>query len=296
MTRRQRTGSGAASPRAPRPATARGRTGRRPRTVRPRHTRGTKGRRLLEPGRRGREPQAVAAHRSRLASGRPHPALRRGGATARDRCPGRSCSGVVHHPATMTGRSPVNAVALRASCAPTAASTPTCCCGQPDKLLDEIFPYSAPWHLGRAQMLLKPPTHVPRAPHRPGYRRATPARPRRSPARSDLRGSGAGRVVAPARSGRPARPLLPPRLAATVDRAIRYWSGASQSRLLRCRRGLRGRPGRDARATRHAAEAAAAQQHPQLVSPGTPRNPAVSAQRSGVPLTARDRPHPGPEV
>ena len=32
-------------------------------------------------------------------------------------------------PATTTGRSPVNAVVLRASCAPTAASTPTCCCG-----------------------------------------------------------------------------------------------------------------------------------------------------------------------
>ena len=78
----------------------------------------------------GETPQAVAAHRPRLAVGRPHPALRGGRATARDRRSGRSYSGVVHHTATTTGRSQVNAVAPPASCAPITASTRTCCCGR----------------------------------------------------------------------------------------------------------------------------------------------------------------------
>ena len=83
-----------------------------------------------------------------------------------------------------------------------------------------------------------------RAPHRPGQGRATPAHPRRSPARSDLRGSGPGRVVAPARSGRPARPLLPPRPRRDRGSGHSLLVGSITGRLPGCRRGLRRRPGR----------------------------------------------------
>ena len=83
--------------RPPRPGgTEHSRTGCCPTPLSPRQTRGAKDRRLLEPGRRGRNPQAVAAHRPRLAAGRPHPALRGGRATARDRRSGRSHSAFVH--------------------------------------------------------------------------------------------------------------------------------------------------------------------------------------------------------
>ena len=119
------------------------------------------------------------------------------------------------------------------------------------------------------------------APHRPGYRRATPARPRRGPAWSDLRGPGAGRVVAAARSGRPARPVLPPRARRDRRSGHSLLVGSAPDRLLRCRRDLRGRPGRDAQSNRDTAEAAAAQQHPQLVSL-TPAGASPRADRSST--------------
>ena len=94
-----------------------------------------------------------------------------------------------------------------------------------DKLLEEVFPYSTPWHLGRALMFLEPFTHVP-AP------------------RTDLDGVAqlllthvaaqhgltfAARALAawwrlPDPDDLLAR-FSPDVLAATVDRAIRYWSG-----------------------------------------------------------------------
>jgi hypothetical protein len=99
----------------------------------------------------------------------------------------------------------------------------------PDKLLDEVFPYSTPWHPGRALMFLEPLTHVP-AP------------------RTDLDGVAqlllthvaarhgltfAARALAawwrlPDPDGLLAR-FSPSVLAATVDRAIRYWSGLPQA-------------------------------------------------------------------
>ena len=97
----------------------------------------------------------------------------------------------------------------------------------PDKLLDEIFPYSAPWHLGRAQMLLKPLTQVP------------PPRTDLDPVAQLLLGhvaarhgmTFAARALAawwrlPDPDGLLAR-FSPCVLAATVDRAVRYWSGAA---------------------------------------------------------------------
>jgi hypothetical protein len=99
----------------------------------------------------------------------------------------------------------------------------------PDKLLDEIFPYSAPWHLGRAQMLLKPPTHVP-AP-RTDLDKVAQLLLTRVAARHGL--TFAARALA-AWWRLPDPDILlarfsPRVLAATVDRAVRYWSGASQA-------------------------------------------------------------------
>jgi hypothetical protein len=99
----------------------------------------------------------------------------------------------------------------------------------PDKLLDEIFPYSAPWHLGRAQMLLEPPTHVP-AP-RTDLDEVAQLLLTRVAARHGL--TFAARALAA--WWRLADPdvllarFSPRVLAATVDRAVRYWSGASQA-------------------------------------------------------------------
>ena len=99
----------------------------------------------------------------------------------------------------------------------------------PDKLLDEIFPYSAPWHLGRAQMLLTPPTHVP-AP-RTDLDTVAQLLLTRVAARHGL--TFAARALAawwrlPDPDALLAR-FSPRVLAATVDRAVRYWSGASQA-------------------------------------------------------------------
>ena len=98
-----------------------------------------------------------------------------------------------------------------------------------DKLLDEIFPYSAPWHLGRAQMLLKPPTQVP--PPRTDLDTVAQLLLGRVAARHGL--TFAARALAawwrlPDPDGLLAR-FSPRVLAATVDRAIRYWSGAPQT-------------------------------------------------------------------
>lgn len=99
----------------------------------------------------------------------------------------------------------------------------------PDKLLDEVFPYSAPWHLGRAQMFLEPPTHVP-AP-RTDLDKVAQLLLTRVAARHGL--TFAARALAawwrlPNPDVLLAR-FSPRVLAATVDRAVRYWSGASQA-------------------------------------------------------------------
>ena len=99
----------------------------------------------------------------------------------------------------------------------------------PDKLLDEVFPYSAPWHLGRAQMFLEPPTHVP-AP-RTDLDKVAQLLLTRVAARHGL--TFAARALAawwrlPDPDVLLAR-FSPSVLAATVDRAVRYWSGASQA-------------------------------------------------------------------
>ncbi len=98
-----------------------------------------------------------------------------------------------------------------------------------DKLLDEIFPYSVPWHLSRAHMLIKPITEVP------------PPRTDLDPVAQLLLGRVAARhgltfaaraLAAWWRLPDPdaVRTRFSPRvLAATVDRAVRYWSGAPQA-------------------------------------------------------------------
>jgi hypothetical protein len=98
-----------------------------------------------------------------------------------------------------------------------------------DKLLDEVFPYSAPWHLGRAQMFLEPLTHVP-----------APRTDLDEVAQLLLTGVAARHGLTFAARALAAWWRLPgpdvllarfsPRVvAATVDRAVRYWSGAPQA-------------------------------------------------------------------
>jgi hypothetical protein len=99
----------------------------------------------------------------------------------------------------------------------------------PDKLLDEVFPYSAPWHPGRAQMLLEPLTHVP-AP-RTDLDAVAQLLLTHVAARHSL--TFAARALAawwrlPDPNGLLAR-FSPRVLAATIDRATRYWSGAPQA-------------------------------------------------------------------
>jgi hypothetical protein len=98
-----------------------------------------------------------------------------------------------------------------------------------DKLLDEVFPYSAPWHLGRAQLLLEPLTHVP-AP-RIELDEVAQLLLNRVAARHGL--TFAARALA-AWWRLPDPDILlarfaPRVVAATVDRAVRYWSGAAQA-------------------------------------------------------------------
>lgn len=99
----------------------------------------------------------------------------------------------------------------------------------PDKLLDEILPYSAPWHLGRAQRILEPPTHVP-APST-DLDQVAQLLLTRVTTRHGL--TFAARALA-AWWRLPDPDILlarfsPRVVAATVDRAVRYWSGASQA-------------------------------------------------------------------
>jgi hypothetical protein len=98
-----------------------------------------------------------------------------------------------------------------------------------DKLLDEILPYSAPWHLSRAHMLIKPITEVP--PPRTDLDPVAQLLLRHVAARHGL--TFAARVLA-AWWRLPDPDALRTRfshrvIAATVDRAIRYWSGAPQA-------------------------------------------------------------------
>ncbi len=98
-----------------------------------------------------------------------------------------------------------------------------------DRLLDEIFPYSAPWHLGRAQMVLKPLAQVP--PPRTDLDTVAHLLLVHVATRHGL--TFAARALAawwrlPDPDGLLAR-FSPRVLAATVDRAVRYWSGAPQT-------------------------------------------------------------------
>ena len=99
----------------------------------------------------------------------------------------------------------------------------------PDRLLDEIFPYSAPWHLGRATWFCQPPKVAPApridldpvaallltnttAHHGLTFTARALAAWWRLPNSDDL-----------------LTRFDPAALAAAVDRAIRYWSGAPQA-------------------------------------------------------------------
>jgi hypothetical protein len=98
-----------------------------------------------------------------------------------------------------------------------------------DRLLEEIFPFSAPWHLGRAQMLLKPLAQVP--PPRTDLDTVAQLLLGHVAARHGL--TFAARALAawwrlPDPDGLLDR-FSPRVLAATVDRAVRYWSGAPQT-------------------------------------------------------------------
>ena len=98
-----------------------------------------------------------------------------------------------------------------------------------DRLLDEIYPYSMPWHLGRAQMLLKPLAQVP--PPRTDLDTVAQLLLGHVAARHGL--TFAARALAawwrlPDPDGLLDR-FSPRVLAATVDRAIRYWSAAPQT-------------------------------------------------------------------
>ena len=97
----------------------------------------------------------------------------------------------------------------------------------PDKLLEEVLPYSAPWHLGRAQMLVVPITQAPAA--RVDLDVVAQLLLSHTTARHGL--TFAVRALAawwrlPDPDDLLAR-FSPRVLAAAMDRAICYWSGAS---------------------------------------------------------------------
>jgi hypothetical protein len=99
----------------------------------------------------------------------------------------------------------------------------------PDRLLDEILPYGAPWHLGHAQMLFKPITQVPAT--RVDLDIVAQLLLTHTTARHGL--TFAARALAawwrlPDPDGMLAR-FSPRVLAASLDRAVRYWSGAAQA-------------------------------------------------------------------
>jgi hypothetical protein len=97
----------------------------------------------------------------------------------------------------------------------------------PDRLLDEIYPYSAPWHLGRGAMFL-PVSEVP--PVRVELDPVARLLLARTAARHGM--PFAARALAawyrlPDPDGLLTR-FSPAVLAATLDRAVRYWSGAAR--------------------------------------------------------------------
>ncbi|QIZ33636.1 hypothetical protein [Saccharopolyspora sp. ASAGF58] len=100
----------------------------------------------------------------------------------------------------------------------------------PDRLLEEIFPYAAPWHLGMvARMRLKPVTHAP--PARQKLDTVAGLLLDRTTARHGL--TFTARCLAawwrlPSPDDLVTR-FSPRVIAATVDRAIRYWSGAAKA-------------------------------------------------------------------
>lgn len=99
----------------------------------------------------------------------------------------------------------------------------------PDRLLEEIFPYSAPFHLGRVTAFHRPPTLVP-AP-RIDLDSVATLLFSRTTARRGL--TYTARALAAWWRLRRSEELLarfdPATLAAALDRAIRYWSGAPQA-------------------------------------------------------------------
>ncbi|MDQ3576589.1 MAG: hypothetical protein M3443_03095 [Actinomycetota bacterium] len=102
----------------------------------------------------------------------------------------------------------------------------------PDRLLEEVFPYSAPWHLGRSQGFFAPVTQVP-ATH-VDLDVVAQLLLSHTTARHGL--TFAARALAawwrlPDPDSLLAR-FSPRVLAGTMDRAIRYWSGAPQAGYL----------------------------------------------------------------
>jgi hypothetical protein len=99
----------------------------------------------------------------------------------------------------------------------------------PDRLLEEIFPYSAPWHLGRATWFYRPPKAAPHP--RIDLDSVAALLLTRTTARHGL--TFAARALAAWWRLPNVDDLLthfdPATLAAALDRAIRYWSGASQA-------------------------------------------------------------------
>jgi hypothetical protein len=99
----------------------------------------------------------------------------------------------------------------------------------PDGLLEEIFPYSLPWHLGRSRSLFTPITHVPDV--RVDLDVVAQLLFTRTTARHGLTFT-ARALAAWWRLPDPDSLLTrfsPRVLAGTVDRAVRYWSGAGQA-------------------------------------------------------------------
>lgn len=100
----------------------------------------------------------------------------------------------------------------------------------PDRLLEEIFPYSNPWHLGMAARIrVKPVTHAPPAHHK--LDTVADLLLDRTTARHGLTFT-ARCLAAWWRLPRPEDLLTrfsPRVIAATVDRAVRYWSGAGNA-------------------------------------------------------------------
>jgi hypothetical protein len=99
----------------------------------------------------------------------------------------------------------------------------------PDGRLEEIFPYSMPWHLGRAQILYRPVTQVPAA--RIDMDIVAQLLFTHTTARHGI--TFAARSLAawwrlPDPDSLLAR-FAPRVLAAAIDRAVRYWSGADQA-------------------------------------------------------------------